>query len=184
MNDKARLGMILFIASESVFFALLIIAFVVYHSIAGNAAEVARNLNVFKTGIFTLFLLSSSFTVRRGGISQRHGRHAAALGWLGATVLLGAVFLGGQALEYGRLIGRNVTISRDLFGTTFFTLTGFHALHVLTGLIMLSILVGMGLRWMPGQPRKHATEAVSLYWHFVDVVWMVIFPIVYLWGAL
>jgi heme/copper-type cytochrome/quinol oxidase subunit 3 len=184
VKDKIRLGMLLFIASESVFFILLIVAFVVYHSIAGNVAEVARYLDRVKTGVFTLFLISSSFTAWRAGVSRQHGRHGRSLVWLVMTILFGMIFLVGQGLEYRRLIHQDVTISRDLFGTTFFTLTGFHGLHVLTGLIMLLVLLGLGVRQQPDEPQKRAAEAVSMYWHFVDVVWMVIFPVVYIWGFL
>jgi heme/copper-type cytochrome/quinol oxidase subunit 3 len=184
MRDKSSMGMMLFIASESVFFILLIIAFVVYHRIAGNTAEVARNLDTARTAVFTIFLLSSSLTVWRASVNRSRGRRRASLGWLLATILLGTAFLVGQGLEYAGLIRRDVTISRDLFGTTFFTLTGFHGLHVFVGLVMLSILFAMGLRWPANEPRSNATEAVSFYWHFVDVVWMVIFPVVYLWGTL
>jgi len=184
MKDKIRLGMQLFIASESVFFVLLIVAFVVYHTITGNAAEAARHLNRYKTGIFTVFLISSSFTVWRADVSRRLNRHSASLVWLGVSICFGSIFLIGQALEYRRLILQNVTISRDLFGTTFFTLTGFHGLHVFTGLVMLSIMLGVDFYRRPNGSRRRAGEAVSMYWHFVDVVWMVIFPVVYLWGVL
>ena len=100
-----------------------------------------------------------------------------------ATVVLGAVFLIGQGTEYAHLIRENVTISANLFGTTFFTLTGFHGFHVFMGLVALD---------HPSRPRHwrlvqgaafRRLEAVSLYWHFVDLVWIVIFATVYLWAA-
>jgi heme/copper-type cytochrome/quinol oxidase subunit 3 len=107
----------------------------------------------------------------------------AAVGLL-TTFALGAVFLVGQGLEYAALLRSDVTISRDLFGTTFFTLTGFHGLHVFIGLLMISLLTGITLRGRRGQPRPGAVEAVSIYWHFVDAVWVVIFSVVYLWAFL
>jgi heme/copper-type cytochrome/quinol oxidase subunit 3 len=182
--EKTKLGMILFLASESVFFILLIIAFVFYHREAGNGPDAAGSLDTAKSALFTLFLLSSSFTVWRAVVSSRTERHRATLAWLLATIVLGGVFLLGQAREYAHLIVQNVTISRDLFGTTFFTLTGFHGLHVFIGLVMLGILFGTGWRWKDTDPQPQAVECISLYWHFVDAVWMVIFPVVYLWGAL
>jgi heme/copper-type cytochrome/quinol oxidase subunit 3 len=101
--------------------------------------------------------------------------------WLLVTVVLGAVFLIGQGWEYLRLIGENVTISRNLFGSTFFTLTGFHGLHVFSGLVALAILCGLAAAgWFAG-PHSIALETVGWYWHFVDVVWIVIFSIIYLW---
>ena len=184
MKDKIGLSMLLFIASESVFFVLLIIAFVVYHSMTGNTAEAASHLDKYKAGIFTIFLFSSSYTVWRAGINRRLGRRRATLIWLGITILFGAIFLTGQTLEYRYLIFQSVTISRDLFGTTFFTLTGFHGLHVFTGLIMLSIVLGINYYRRPNGSQLQAGEAVSMYWHFVDAVWIIIFPVVYLWGTL
>jgi heme/copper-type cytochrome/quinol oxidase subunit 3 len=182
--EKNKLAMILFIASEAVFFILLIIAFVFYHREAGNGTQAAGSLDTMTSALFTVFLLSSSFTMWRAVVSSRVGRNRATLAWLTMTILLGGAFLFGQAREYAHLLGQNVTISRDLFGTTFFTLTGFHGLHVFIGLVMLAILFGTGWRWKETDPRPQAVESISLYWHFVDVVWMVIFPVVYLWGVL
>lgn len=183
MTDRNRLGMLLFIASEATFFLLLIIAFVVYHQAAGNGAEAAAALDVRRTGLFTVLLLASSVTmwlaVRSG---QRGGRAAAA--WLAVTIALGGTFLVGQGREYADLVRQDVTISRDLFGTTFFTLTGFHGLHVLVGLVMLAIVLATALLWRRGTPRTTVLETVSLYWHFVDAVWLVVFPVVYLWGRM
>ena len=96
------------------------------------------------------------------------------------TILLGAIFLFGQGMEWSALIKKNVTISSGLFGTTFFTLTGFHGFHVFVGLIMLSVLLGLALAGDFRNQQSSAVETVSLYWHFVDAVWIVIFSIVYL----
>jgi len=101
-----------------------------------------------------------------------------------ATVLLGAIFLLGQAWEYAQLIGENVTIGGSLFGTTFYTLTGFHGLHVLGGLIALLILFGLAMGGHITPARSIAVETVELYWHFVDVVWVIIFAMVYVWPHL
>jgi heme/copper-type cytochrome/quinol oxidase subunit 3 len=180
--SKIRLAMLVFIASESVFFILLILAYVVYHRIAANPGEAAHYLDILRTGIFSLCLLSSSLTVWLAGAAHDRDRRWATTGWLVATVLLGGAFLGGQATEYLQLLEQNVTISRDLFGTTFFTLTGFHGLHVTVGLVLLIVLTGAGLRRRQTLPPARGMEAISMYWHFVDAVWMVIFPTVYLWG--
>jgi heme/copper-type cytochrome/quinol oxidase subunit 3 len=182
MNNTNRLGMLLFIASEGVFFLLLIIAFVIYHEDAGNGPEAAANLDLVPTAIFTAMLMASSVTVWLAGRCRKRDRHRSCLGWIAATFTLGAVFLVGQGREYARLIHENVTISRDLFGTTFFTVTGFHGLHVFIGLVLLLVLLVSGLAWRGREPRTAMVETVSLYWHFVDAVWMVVFPVVYLWG--
>ena len=93
-------------------------------------------------------------------------------------------FLAGQATEYARMIGRNVTISRNLFGTSFFTLTGFHGLHVLVGLILLAVMGGIYATRSRAGIAGPAVNAISLYWHFVDVVWVAVFSVVYVWGLL
>ena len=179
--DKNRLAMLLFVASEAVFFILLIVAYVVYHTTSPSGADPARYLDIPKTAVFTACLIASSLTMWRAGIDLRTGRRRRAFAWLSATMALGAVFLAGQGGEYFSLFKQNMTISRDLFGTTFFTLTGFHGLHVLIGLIMLGTLLGLELqRGVAARPSK-AVEGVSIYWHFVDAVWMIIFPVVYLW---
>ena len=178
--NKTKLAMLLFVASEAVFFILLIVAYVLYHATSPSAADPSRYLDIPRTAVFTACLIISSFTMRRADIHFRTGRRKPALAWLLATMALGTVFLTGQGSEYVSLIRENVTISRDLFGTTFFTLTGFHGLHVFIGLIMLGTLFGFELKREVTGPSE-AVESVSIYWHFVDAVWMIIFPVVYLW---
>lgn len=182
-GSKTRLGMILFIVSEAVFFLLLILAYVSYHREQGNGPTAASSLDPIKTGIFSLFLFSSSATMDfavRGLRARAWGRLQAGLA---ATILLGAVFLIGQGREYAALLQKDVVISRDLFGTTFFTLTGFHGLHVLVGLVMIAIVLGL-VRRRRREARAGGLEAVAVYWHFVDAVWVVIFGVVYLWAFL
>ena len=130
----------LFILSETVFFLLLIIAYIQYHRVRGNGPTAADNLDLWRTAVFSLCLFASSAPVWRAGAAFRRGARGRSAAWLGATVLLGLVFLIGQGIEYAGLLHRDVTISRDLFGTTFFTLTGFHGLHVGIGLLVLSVL--------------------------------------------
>jgi heme/copper-type cytochrome/quinol oxidase subunit 3 len=182
--EKNKLAMLLFIANEAVFFLLLILAYVAFHRQAGTGPTAASSLDLGTTGFFTVCLLSSSFTMWRAEVNQRRGQRSGVRWWLAATIVLGATFLLGQGREYAGLIQRNVTISRDLFGTTFFTLTGFHGLHVLLGLIMLVVLFGLATFGAAGEPRHGAVNAISVYWHFVDAVWVVIFSIVYLWAFL
>jgi heme/copper-type cytochrome/quinol oxidase subunit 3 len=178
--NKIRLAMLLFVASEAVFFILLIIAYVVYHATSPSAADASRYLDIPRTAVFTACLIISSFTMHHAGIRFRTGRRRPALAWLLATMALGTAFLTGQGSEYVSLIRKDVIISRDLFGTTFFTLTGFHGLHVFIGLILLGTLFSLELKRGVTGPSK-AVESVSIYWHFVDAVWMIIFPVVYLW---
>jgi heme/copper-type cytochrome/quinol oxidase subunit 3 len=174
--------MSIFILSELIFFLLLIIAYVNYHIEGGNGPTAAQSLNFHSAIIFSLFLFSSSFTMWRADANLRKRRGSRVPVWLGLTIIFGAVFLFGQGREYYDLINRNVTISRDLFGTTFFTLTGFHGMHVLTGLIMLSVGLLLALFGRTDEPRSSALGAIGYYWHFVDAVWAVIFSVVYLWA--
>lgn len=184
LEDRNRLGMVCFIASEATFFIFLILAYVYYHIVANNDPSAANVLDPVKTGIYSLFLLSSSVTIWLAGRSlARRNRTGLILGLVG-TVVLGGIFLFGQGQEYLHLLNDNVTVSRNLFGTTFFTLTGFHGLHVFAGLVAITILTILALLGDFQGPHSSAIEAISLYWHFVDVVWVVIFSIVYIWAIL
>jgi heme/copper-type cytochrome/quinol oxidase subunit 3 len=183
MIERIKAGMILFIVSESIFFLLLILAYVFYHR-AGEGEAAAHSLNVVRTALFSIALFSSSGTVWLAGIHRRRRQYGRARFWLLGTIILGAIFLVGQGTEYAGLLREHITISRNLFGATFFTLTGFHGFHVFLGLVILSILLGLSMTTSDRQPAETGAEGVSLYWHFVDGVWVFIFAIVYLWGAL
>ncbi len=181
--DRNKLGVGLFILSEANFFLLLIIAYVYYHAQSGGGPTAASSLNPMRAGVYTICLIASSFTMMLAARSAKHEAPAMLSAWLLATVALGAIFLFGQAREYLGLISQDVTISRDLFGTTFFTLTGFHGLHVFIGLIALATLAGLALGGALRGRNTVAIETVGMYWHFVDGVWVLIFAIVYL-GAI
>jgi len=177
--DTAKLAMAVFIASEAVFFAFLIAAYVYYYGAVVHGPSAGNSLNPQRTLIFTICLLASSGTLwlaERRLVKDKKGFRL----WLGATILLGTVFIFGQALEYTGLITKSITPERNLFGATFFTLTGFHGLHVLCGLISLSALLLLAGERSFGPKEISGFGAVSMYWHFVDVVWIVIFSLVYL----
>lgn len=182
--ENNTLGMALFLVNEAVFFALLIIAYITYRNSVTNGPNAANSLDPLFTFIFTIALLASSFTVWRADKSLERRDHRGLVIWLLATIALGLIFLIGQGTEYWRLLTDNVTVSRNLFGTTFFTLTGFHGFHVFVGLVMLSILAGIALTGRLKGPRSGALSAISLYWHFVDVVWIFIFSIIYIGTAI
>ena len=179
--DNNKLAMVLFLLSEGTFFVFLIIAYVYYHSVSNTGVMAARVLDPLKTGVYTIFLLSSSLTVWRAEVGLRRGSQRAFKSWLLVTIILGAIFLYGQGSEYLHLYGEDVTVSRDIFGTSFFTLTGFHGLHVLLGLIALAVVFVLALKGEFAQKHSSAVETVALYWHFVDWVWVVIFSVIYLW---
>jgi heme/copper-type cytochrome/quinol oxidase subunit 3 len=175
MRQQARLGMALFLLSEAVFFFMLIAAFVYFRGATLPIA--AANLKLGTTAVYTAALVASSFTMWRAASG------GATRAWLVATIVLGSIFLLGQSSEYLRLFQRNITISQNLFGATFFTLTGFHGLHVLVGIVLLAALAALSAAGFESAHRI-AVETVSLYWYFVDAVWIAIFSVVYLWSLL
>jgi cytochrome c oxidase subunit III len=178
--SRARLGVLFFILSEVGFFGMLIIAYVALHNATPGGPTAARNLDVARTGCYSFLLLSSSLTVWLAERAERRGRVGAVRGWLGATILLGGVFLVGQSIEYYGLLVRHVDPASGLFATCFFTLTGFHGCHVLAGLAMLGTVFGLDFHPRFRRLRGDALGSVSLYWHFVDAVWIAVFSVVYL----
>jgi heme/copper-type cytochrome/quinol oxidase subunit 3 len=178
--EKNKLGMILFICSESIFFGLLILAYGYFNSASVSGPTAASSLDPAVTGFVSLFLWASSFTIWRAGKNLEQGNHSRLAAWLLATIVFGVLFLTGQGIEWSHLISQGATISQNLFGTTFFTLTGFHGLHVLIGLVMLATLFGLTWAGHFKGTQSAGVTVVSLYWHFVDVVWVVIFSVVYL----
>ena len=170
VTHRTLLGVAIFIASESVFFLAIVLAYVAYRD-AGLATAKA-NLDIDRTAIFSFALFASSPTM----VAAARGRSGT---WLAATMALGAIFLVGQGSEYARLLGEGIGPGSALFGTTFFTLTGLHGLHVLGGLVALAALLTASRRRV-GAVGDVAWEAVGLYWHFVDAVWVVVFSVVYI----
>jgi heme/copper-type cytochrome/quinol oxidase subunit 3 len=177
--EKNKTAVTAFIISESGFFGVLILAYLFYNA-TPQPGPGAHNLNLLKTGIFSLCLFASSFTIWRSEASLRKGRHRATACWLAATILLGGIFIIGQGLEYRGLFQSGVMISSNQFATTFFTLTGFHGLHVCVGLIALLVVLGLALAGDFKKGHSSALKAVGLYWHFVDAVWILVFSAVYL----
>ena len=177
--DHNKTGILAFIFSEAGFFAILILSYLYFYAHPQPGPN-AHGLDVPRTLLFSVCLFASSFTFWRAEIAMRRQARQSMLGWLGLTILLGAVFLVGQANEYWKLFQSGVDVSTNLFATTFFTLTGFHGLHVLIGLIAL--LIFLWLAWQGDFASGHssALEAVGYYWHFVDIVWVFVLFTVYI----
>jgi cytochrome c oxidase subunit 3 len=182
----AQWGMIAFLVSEVAFFSTLIVVYLTFLG-ADKSDPTPAVLSLPLVICTTACLLSSSATVHLAEKSLRSGSRTAFLRWWAATILLGIVFLAGTAYEWHTLIVRDgLTISRNLFGTTYYTLVGFHALHVTIGVLAMLIVLGLALsRW--GQEsgvrgQRSGVELVSWYWHFVDAVWVVVFTVVYVVG--
>ena len=174
----ALLGMVLFIASEVMFFGGLFAAY--FNSRASYDGEwlppSGHELELLLPAVLTVVLVASSVTMQFGVWAIRRGARGALTAWTALTLLLGVLFLMGQLYDYSTL---DFGISDGIFGTTFYTLTGFHGAHVFGGVVGLTILLA---RSMQGQfsARHHvAVEAISIYWHFVDVVWIALFTTLY-----
>jgi heme/copper-type cytochrome/quinol oxidase subunit 3 len=183
IRERGKMAVGLFILSEINFFLLLIVAYVYYHAYPGLGPTAATALNPMRTGIFSLALFSSSATIMMASRAGRRGNSGGLIMWLSVTIALGLLFMFGQAREYYDLITSGVTVSRNLFATTFFTLTGFHGLHVIVGLVALCVTLGLARASKLHEQKMDGFGAVEWYWHFVDGVWVVVFSVVYLWGA-
>jgi heme/copper-type cytochrome/quinol oxidase subunit 3 len=177
-HSVAKLAAGSFIVSEAIFFLLLIAAFITFNHSTGATSRKA--LDVARTGVFTFFLLASSLTLTRAERALRTSQRGQFLSWLGLTLFLGFVFLVNQAMEYSGLLHNGITISSSLFGSTFFTVTGFHGLHVLAGLVVLTAMFILAKTDRLNGRRSDVFTAVGYYWHFVDVVWIVVFSVIYL----
>lgn len=175
--DASRWGMIAFLISEAALFSTLIVVYLTFlgKDAVGPSPREALSLPlVIGT---TICLLSSSATIHRAEHRLRAGDISGFRTWWAATIGLGLAFLLGTGYEWFELITRHgLTIDRNLFGSTFYTLVGFHGLHVTAGLVALTVVFGVR------PARRGAAELVSWYWHFVDGVWVVVFSVVYLYG--
>ena len=176
-----KLGFWVFLSSETLFFGSFIATYMVYKGASVVGPFPTDILDIPLTSISTFVLLMSSLAVVVGldGIQKNNRRQALAEPF--TTVTLGALFLGFQAYEFTHFYHAGLTLQTNLFGSSFFILTGFHGAHVSIGIIWLSILF-MDILRGPMVPEKHAlqVEVAGLYWHFVDIVWIVIFTLIYL----
>jgi cytochrome c oxidase subunit 1/cytochrome c oxidase subunit I+III len=179
--DRSAVGVWAFVISEAGFFVVLILSYVVFNLSTKASASV---LDVKVTGVFTACLIASSVTFHFAERSLHNGAAGMFRALLALTIVLGAIFLIGQASEYRRLFTEGLAVDSSLFTSTFFTLTGFHGLHVTIGLIALSILAWLAFSGLFSGRTSRAVRAVGVYWHFVDAVWIVVFSVVYLRNVL
>jgi heme/copper-type cytochrome/quinol oxidase subunit 3 len=181
--DNRKLVIWTFIASEVMFFTGLIVVYMVMRgrSIVGPYA--AQVLSVLLVAINTFVLLASSFTMVTALAAIQQNDVRGFKRWLTATAILGLLFLGGQAFEFISLYNEGATLSSNMFGATFFTLTGFHGMHVFVGVLWIAFVLARASRGGVTQANHLAVELVGLYWHFVDIVWIIIFTVVYLLRA-
>jgi cytochrome c oxidase subunit III len=178
---RGKVGMACLIIAESAIFTIFVVAYLFY---VGKSLSGPTPREVLETPIFfTICLLSSSLTIHFASRSLERGKQGAFLGLWFLTIVLGGLFLFGTGQEWHRLIyERGLTISTNLFGTTYYSLVGLHATHVTAGLLMLSIVLLFGLAGRVGREQSARVEVLSMYWHFVDAVWVVVFTVVYILG--
>jgi heme/copper-type cytochrome/quinol oxidase subunit 3 len=178
--DSRKLGMWAFLASECLFFGALISAYLLYRSRAPEGKTPHALYDIPYTSVSSFVLLMSSLTmVLALAAIQRRDHHGLRV-WLLATAMLGMVFIGGQVYEFTVFTEKGLNLSHSVAGSSFFVLTGFHGAHVTVGILWLLALVGFSLRGQLPTEKSLNVELAGLYWHFVDVVWIVIFTIVYL----
>src|SRR5260370_12825692 len=175
---RGRVGMACLIACESGIFTIFVVAYLFY---AGKSQTGPTPREVLETPIFyTICLLSSSLTIHSASKLLERGKRGAFLGLWFLTIILGGLFLYCTGQEWHRLIyERGLTLCTNVFGTTYYSLVGLHASHVIAGLLMLSIVFLFGLAGRVGPEQSPRVEVLSLYWHFVDAVWVVVFTVVY-----
>jgi|SRR6201987_1597762 cytochrome c oxidase subunit III len=178
---RGKVGMACLIIAESAIFTIFVVAYLFY---IGKSLTGPTPSEVLETPIFfTICLLSSSLTVHYAGKSVARGRRGAFLSLWWLTIVLGGLFLFGTGREWQRLIYEHgLTISTNLFGTTYYSLVGLHAFHVTAGLIMLLTVAIFAFAGRVGREQSQRIEVLSLYWHFVDAVWVVVFTVVYIVG--
>jgi cytochrome c oxidase subunit 3/cytochrome o ubiquinol oxidase subunit 3 len=181
LPERGRVGMLGLIAAESAIFVIFVVAYIFYvgKSLAGPTPRDVLRVPIF----YTICLLSSSLTIHLAVKAIRDGKIGSFRNWWFGTIALGAAFLFGTGREWYRMIYEDgLTISTNLFGTTYYSLVGLHAFHVTVGLILLSVVMAFTILGHVTHEYTYRLDVLSLYWHFVDAVWVVVFTVVYIIG--
>jgi len=181
LPDRGKVAMAGLIIAESAIFTIFVVAYLFYvgKSISGPTPREVLEIPIF----YTICLLSSSLTIHLAAKSLARDRVGAFLGLWVLTIVLGGTFMYGTGQEWHRLIYEHgLTISTNLFGTTYYSLVGLHAFHVTAGLVMLSIVAIFAVAGRVQVEQSRRVEVLSMYWHFVDAVWVVVFTVVYVLG--
>lgn len=178
--STTKFAMWLFLASEVLFFAALISAYVLLRITSPSWPDVSELLNVPLVAVNTSILLISSVTMVYAFAAIEDGNQSRQRLFLIATAVLGTIFVSVQALEWSELIAHGETATSSAFGSTFYVLTGFHGLHVVIGILFLVLTIYRASRGRYSQAEHDGVELMGLYWHFVDIVWIFLFTIIYL----
>jgi cytochrome c oxidase subunit 3/cytochrome o ubiquinol oxidase subunit 3 len=181
LPSRGMMAMSCLIVAESAIFTIFVAAYLYYTGRDVNGPTPREVLEIPYFG--TVCLLSSSGFIMLAERAIEHGKMAAFTGWWAFTMLLGLIFLGDTAREWYTLIhDHNLTIHTNLFGTTFYSLVGLHASHVIIGLIMMFVVLSFALARKVHPEHAYRVKVLALYWHFVDAVWVVVFTVVYVIG--
>jgi heme/copper-type cytochrome/quinol oxidase subunit 3 len=172
-----------FLGSDCLFFGALIATYMVYRGQSLVGPYPIDIINVPVTTISTFVLLMSSFAMVQALAATNADNKRGITGWLLATAFLGAIFIGFQIVEFNAFKNEGLTLGGNLFGASFFTLTGFHGAHVTLGIIWLLAMAILAAKGRVGSKTALDVELLGLYWHFVDIVWIVIFTLLYLIGG-
>jgi heme/copper-type cytochrome/quinol oxidase subunit 3 len=175
-----KVGFWTFIGSECLFFGTLLSTYMVYKGQSVTPPFTQEILDIPLTTISTFVLLMSSLAMVLALDGVRRGSKKLTVVWLLGVIVLGSIFLGFQVYEFNHFVHEGLTIGQNLFGSSFFLLTGFHGAHVAVGVIWMTTLLVMALRDELPPAKALNVEIAGLYWHFVDIVWIVIFVLVYL----
>jgi cytochrome c oxidase subunit 3/cytochrome o ubiquinol oxidase subunit 3 len=178
--SNEKVAMWTFLGSECLLFGALISTYFLYRGRSVSGPKPSDIYDIPYTSISSFVLLMSSLTMvlALAAIQRGDGRRLRI--WLLATAFLGTSFIAGQIYEFTSFIREGLTIKTNLFGSSFYVLTGFHGVHVTLGIVMLLTLWNMSIRGKLPQERAEVVEIAGLYWHFVDVVWIILFTVVYL----
>ena len=178
--SNVKLGMWLFLGSECLLFGGLISTYMLYRGRVSDGPTPEQIYDIPFTSVSSFVLLMSSRTmVLAVSAAQKRDDRGTNL-WLTVTALLGATFVGGQVYEFTAFYNEGLGFTTSLFGSSFYTLTGFHGVHVTVGIIMLLAFVAINKRSRVPGSKSETVEMIGLYWHFVDIVWIIIFTLVYL----
>lgn len=181
-EDLRVLGLLVFLVSESLMFGGLFATYLILRSEAGRWPPEGTEVELLLPTINTLILVSSSWVINKGNQAIKRDDLGGFRLWFGLTALMGAIFLAGQVYEY-RTLGYGLTT--NIFANCFYLMTGFHGLHVFVGLLLI-----LGVLWRSGRPGHYGAahhtgpEMAEIYWHFVDVIWVVLFSLIYLLSLL
>jgi len=179
-TSNVKLAIWLFLASDCLFFGAFIAAYLLYRSRPQAGPTPQKVYSIPFTSVSSFVLLMSSLTMVLALAAIQRGDLRRLRIWLMSTALLGAVFVGGQIFEFTTFVHKGLALDTNLFSSTFYVLTGFHGAHVTVGIIWLLSLWGLANSGRLKQEHAERVEIAGLYWHFVDVVWIVIFTLVYL----